>query len=77
MDAEVENWTTNFEILCKACSEGRPHEEHDRERRVPKGPHRIAVAHSSDATVKKLVAEWALAQDAAARVGELELLLGD
>lgn len=77
VDAEVENWTTNFEALCKACSEGRPHEEHDHERRVPRGPHRIAVAHPDGGTAKKLIAEWALTQSTEAQVGELELLLGD
>ncbi len=25
----VEDWTSNVRMLCKACSEGRPHEHHD------------------------------------------------
>lgn len=75
LDAEVENWTTNFEVLCKACSEGRPHDSHDEDRRIPNGPHRIAVAHPSEATARRLVAEWALAQDTRAQVGKLEVLL--
>jgi TPR repeat len=28
---EVEDWTQNLRNLCKACSEGRPHEGHDEE----------------------------------------------
>jgi tetratricopeptide (TPR) repeat protein len=75
VDAEVENWTTNFEVLCKACSEGRPHERHDDERRMPKGPHRVAIAHPSEATARKLIAQWALAQEPGTHLGELELLL--
>jgi tetratricopeptide (TPR) repeat protein len=27
----VENWTTSVRILCKQCSEGKPHEAHDHE----------------------------------------------
>ena len=32
-DADVPNqdWTTSTRILCKQCSEGRPHEQHDHE----------------------------------------------
>ena len=28
---EIEDWTANLKNLCKACSEGRPHEGHDQE----------------------------------------------
>ena len=28
---EIEDWTANIRNLCKACSEGRPHEGHDQE----------------------------------------------
>jgi hypothetical protein len=28
---KIEDWTANMENLCKACSEGRPHEGHDQE----------------------------------------------
>jgi tetratricopeptide (TPR) repeat protein len=75
VDAEVENWTTTYQVLCKACSEGHPHAHHDQERQVPRGPHRIAVAHPSETAARRLIAEWALSQDTQARVGRLELLL--
>jgi TPR repeat protein len=26
---EIEDWTRNMQVLCKACSEGRAHEQHD------------------------------------------------
>lgn len=42
VDAEVENWTTNFVIMCKACSEGRPHDQRDHDHQAPQGPYRIA-----------------------------------
>ena len=28
---KIEDWTANIQNLCKACSEGRPHEGHDQE----------------------------------------------
>jgi tetratricopeptide (TPR) repeat protein len=28
---QAENWTSSVRLLCKACSEGRPHEQHDQE----------------------------------------------
>jgi tetratricopeptide (TPR) repeat protein len=32
---EIEDWTASLKSLCKACSEGRPHEGHDRELKEP------------------------------------------
>ena len=32
---KIEDWTANMENLCKACSEGRPHEGHDQELEEP------------------------------------------
>jgi tetratricopeptide (TPR) repeat protein len=32
---EIEDWTASLKSLCKACSEGRPHEGHDQELRQP------------------------------------------
>lgn len=26
---DVEDWTSSYRVLCKQCSEGRPHEQHD------------------------------------------------
>ena len=26
---DVEDWTSSYQVLCKQCSEGRPHEQHD------------------------------------------------
>lgn len=33
----AEDWTSNTRMLCRACSEGRPHEKHDHE--LPAEPH--------------------------------------
>ncbi len=41
----AEDWTTSTEVLCKACSEGRPHAGHHHERPAPPDDlHRIAIA---------------------------------
>jgi hypothetical protein len=54
MDGSAEDWSTSVRIICKACSEGRPHGEHDHEKpSPPDGVHRIAIAargrdHASD-----------------------------
>ncbi len=49
----AEDWTTSTEILCKACSEGRPHGEHESRAAPADGVHRIGIAardrdHASD-----------------------------
>ena len=40
----AENWTESVRFICKACSEGRPHAEHDTQGRPPKDVHQIAIA---------------------------------
>lgn len=41
----AEDWTTSIHRLCKACSEGRPHDQHDHDGESPsEKTHRIAIA---------------------------------
>jgi tetratricopeptide (TPR) repeat protein len=58
-DLVAEDWSTSIRMLCKACSEGRPHAEHDQLRRseVP-GPHRVGIAARDAEQVRSLVEEW-------------------
>ena len=68
-DIEFEDWTANLRLLCKDCSEGRPHDEDPRGRRgsghqhslkpKSKGEHRIALAASSQQRVLEILREWA------------------
>lgn len=82
----MEDWTSSLRLLCKACSEGTPHEQHDQELQ-PSAPekarkarrtkaksklHRIAIAARTKGEVNDLLADW----DSDARgvhVGEVEM----
>jgi tetratricopeptide (TPR) repeat protein len=53
MGGSAEDWSTSTQVLCKACSEGRPHAEHEASPAPADGVHRIAIAardrdHASD-----------------------------
>jgi hypothetical protein len=43
-DGSAEDWSTSIRIICKACSEGRPHEVHDDHAAPKDGVHLIAIA---------------------------------
>ncbi len=54
---EAEDWSDSVRLLCRACSEGRPHAEHDRE--LPLGPLReIGVAAPPEVNLKSVLAGW-------------------
>lgn len=55
----AEDWTAGLEVLCKACSEGRPHDAHERAPREIKGPHRVALAAPEPERARALLADWA------------------
>jgi len=54
----AEDWTSSVRILCKRCSEGRPHSEHDRDNRVPDRNRTIAVAATSSGHADRIVRAW-------------------
>ena len=67
-DLPFEDWTT-MRILCKACSEGRAHEQHDHgeadtEWRIER---RVGIGSKDDHLVTELLERW-VAGDAARRV---------
>jgi hypothetical protein len=56
----VEDWATSVSTLCKACSEGRPHEQHDHSR-PPAAWDRerlIAIAAADGNEVEAVLKEW-------------------
>lgn len=60
---EIEDWTANMRNLCKACSEGRPHEGHDEELGgaaawAPK--RRVGFAALSVESLNGVLEEWAV-----------------
>jgi hypothetical protein len=57
-----EDWTASLRSLCKACSEGRPHEGHDQElkQNLPWAPkRRIGFAALDRASLDGVLREWA------------------
>lgn len=64
----AEDWTRSIRRLCKACSEGRPHEQHA-PAKLGKGPHRIAIAAHTRGEVNDLLDDW--------RPGRFGARLGD
>jgi tetratricopeptide (TPR) repeat protein len=54
----AEDWTTSTRILCKACSEGRPHAEHDTAAAPPTGTHIIGIAARGRARAAAILRAW-------------------
>jgi hypothetical protein len=73
----AEDWSTNMRIICRDCSEGRPH-EHGPENRpsdMPnEGPHQFGIAADSRKAVERAVSEW-LSNHPQCSAGELKVLL--
>jgi hypothetical protein len=57
-EGSAEDWTTSVHILCRACSEGRPHSEHDTEAAPPEGAHLIGIAARSRAHATRILSTW-------------------
>lgn len=56
-----EDWTSSFRILCKKCSEGRPHEHHHHATEADAGwneHRRVAFAADSKARVDEALQRW-------------------
>jgi len=57
-DIAIENWTTQVQMLCKQCSEGKPHESHDHDLKDPNGENKIALATTSQETLVSVLEAW-------------------
>jgi hypothetical protein len=58
---EIEDWTASLKSLCKACSEGRPHEGHDQELRQPaawSSQRRVGFAALDPASLNGVLRQW-------------------
>lgn len=69
-DGYAENWTHSVRMLCKACSEGRPHEDHDHDAAPPEGVQRVAIAAKGRAAANAIRKAWK-AHPAKPKVGEM------
>lgn len=60
---DVEDWTASFRILCKQCSEGRPHEQHDHHGDEQPGEwevrRHIGIAAASSYEIDAVLKAWA------------------
>lgn len=57
----VEDWTSTVRILCKACSEGVPHEHHDEDGGEDKSwasQRMLGAAAEDEAALRKVLARW-------------------
>lgn len=57
-DIAIENWTTQIQMLCKQCSEGKPHETHDHDLKSPDGENKIALAATSQEKLVSVLEAW-------------------
>lgn len=57
--SHFEDWTLNTRMLCKACSEGRPHEQHDHEEKTEwSGERRLGIALYPQDDIRQILAQW-------------------
>ncbi|HYJ42097.1 MAG TPA: hypothetical protein VEW08_14990 [Steroidobacteraceae bacterium] len=59
-DLQSEDWNSSVQTICKACSEGRPHDKHDHTPvKAPWKPERqLAVAAKDENDVKAVIDAW-------------------
>jgi tetratricopeptide (TPR) repeat protein len=58
LEGNAEDWSTSTAVICKACSEGRPHERHDHERKPLKGAHLIGIAARNRDHATEILHAW-------------------
>jgi tetratricopeptide (TPR) repeat protein len=58
LGGNAEDWSTSVRILCKACSEDRPHLTHDTEAAPPDGIHIIGIAARNRKHAAKILSFW-------------------
>lgn len=61
VDIAIEDWTTQVEMLCRQCSEGKPHETHDYDLKNTDGEHHIALATTSREKLISVLDDWSSA----------------
>jgi tetratricopeptide (TPR) repeat protein len=59
-----ENWTDSVKILCKQCSEGVPHEDHDNELESNTDVYNLAIATNMLEELENVLEEWMLKNNA-------------
>ena len=61
-ELDVEDWTASFRVLCRQCSEGRPHEQHDQHATANDGTwqvrRHIGVAAARQDEIEAVLRSW-------------------
>ena len=59
-NVEHEVWTTNVRLMCKACSEGLPHDHDDAEAKTHAWPdtHLLGISATSPDAARKVLQQW-------------------
>ena len=62
---EIEDWTESMTFLCKACSEGRAHEQHDHSQKSDEWQidRRVGLASRDAAKVSAILDQWSAGGD--------------
>jgi hypothetical protein len=73
MEGSAEDWSTSIQILCKACSEGTPHDHHDSERVPPQPPdvRLIGIAARNRKHATQILNAWETEAQAGVKVESL------
>jgi hypothetical protein len=58
LEGSAEDWTTSVRMICRACSEGRPHKQHDAEAVPPEGAHTIGIAARDRKHATQILHAW-------------------
>jgi hypothetical protein len=58
LEGSAEDWSVSVRVICKACSEGRPHEAHDTQAAPPDGVHLIGIAARDRKHATKILSAW-------------------
>lgn len=76
---EIEDWTANIRNLCKACSEGRPHEGHDTDLKEPaswSGQRRVGFAAVELESLNGVLRQWAAKAGRSVKIMQCTLKAG-
>jgi len=61
-ELDVEDWTASFRVLCRQCSEGRPHDQHDQHAIANDGMwqvrRRIGIAAPTQEAIHTVLRSW-------------------
>ncbi len=58
LEGAAEDWSTSVAMICKACSEGRPHEVHDSERAPLGNVHLLGIAARDRHHATTILSTW-------------------